>query len=171
MRHVRVVGVALLASALVVGCEDPAPQRVEIAGDAGETGINFELAGPGGAALLVPVHVNGEGPFSFVLDTGATMTCIDLGLAERLGLPEAPGHGVGMGIGQEPGALQLVSIDSLRVGDATAADMTGCALGLGQFRDMGLEVEGLLGLNYLQEFVVTLDFPAGRLTLERRGSG
>jgi hypothetical protein len=171
MRRMVGMGVPLVAAVLVLaGCETPTPERVEIAGEpAGETGIPFELAGPGGAALVVPVHVNGEGPYGFVLDTGATMTCVDRALAERLGLPEAPGRGVGMGIGQEPGALQLVTIDSLRVGDATAVNMTGCALDLQQFREAGIELEGLLGLNYLVEFRVVLDFPAQRLTLQRSG--
>lgn len=153
----------------VQGCvETPEPAHVEIAGDHAETGVAFQLAGPGGAALVVPVHVNGTGPYSFVLDTGATMTCIDRALAERLELPEAAGQrGVGMGIGQGPGALQLVLMDSLRVGHATATDVTGCALDLDRFQAVGLDVEGLLGLNYLQAFRVTLDFQAERLTLER----
>ncbi len=161
---------ACCMAALLAGCDTDVrtANRVEILGNVDTTGVAFELAGPGGAALLVPVHVNGNGPFGFVLDTGATMTCIDRGLAERLALPEIQGQmGVGMGIGQEPGALQLVAVDSLRVGDATAIDLTSCALELEQFRAMGLEVEGLLGLNYLREFLVTLDFQAQRLTLER----
>jgi predicted aspartyl protease len=167
---VAALGVAALAGVSgVAGCvEDTAPGRVEIAGDTTETGVAFRMAGPGGAALMVPVHINGTGPYDFVLDTGATMTCLDRSLVSRLQLPEATGQrGVGMGIGDGPGALELVRIDSLRVGDATAMELTGCALDLDQFRAVGLEVDGLLGLNYLQEFRVTLDFRAGRLTLAR----
>jgi predicted aspartyl protease len=135
---------------------------------AAETSAALELAGPGGAALLVPVYVNGSGPHGFILDTGATMTCVDASLAERLELPEARGRlEVGMGIGQEPGALALVRLDSVRVGGATAEGLTGCALDLGRFRAMGLEAEGLLGLNFLREFRVTLDFAADRVWLER----
>jgi predicted aspartyl protease len=160
------LGVALLTVAACPAVDTP--ERVEIAAGAGETGVAFELRGPGGAALMVPVYVNGSGPYAFVLDTGATMTCIDGELSGRLGLPEAGGRvGVGMGLGQEPGALELVSIDSLRVGGATVIGLTGCALDLERFGAMGLEVEGLLGLNYLREFRVTLDFAAERLVLER----
>lgn len=160
----------VVAGALAVGgCPVvDAPDEVVITGDTTGTGVGFEMAGPGGAALVVPVWVNGSGPHGFVLDTGATMTCIDAGLASRLGLPEAAGRmGMGMGVGQEPGALVLVSIDSLRVGEATATGLTGCALDLERFAAMGLEVDGLLGLNYLREFRVTLDFTAERLLLER----
>jgi predicted aspartyl protease len=153
----------------VAGCEAvETAGDVEIVGEAAETGISFELAGPGGAALMVPVYVNGEGPYGFVLDTGATMTCIERGLAARLGLEEVRGQvGIGVGIGEDPGALRLVRMDSVRVGAAMATDLTGCALELEQFRALGLEVEGLLGLNFLREFRVTLDFRSERLTLER----
>lgn len=162
-------GTVVLALMAATGCaEVDRPEQVEIAGGMGETGVALEMAGPGGAALLVPVYVNGAGPHRFVLDTGATVTCIDVALAERLSLPaERDRVGVGMGIGQEAGALQLVAFDSLRVGDATAEGLSGCALDLEQFRAMGIEVEGLLGLNFLREFRVTLDFRAERLTLHR----
>jgi predicted aspartyl protease len=159
----------VMALVALAGCaEVDRAEQVEIAGGAGETGVAFELAGPGGAALMVPVYVNGTGPYRFVLDTGATMTCIDAGLAERMDLPSGRERvGVGMGIGQEAGALQLVAFDSLRVGEATAAGLDGCALDLEQFGALGLEVHGLLGLNYLREFRVTLDFQTERLTLHR----
>jgi predicted aspartyl protease len=159
---------AVLAMMTAACMDAPAPERVEIAGDEPETGVAIRMAGPGGAALVVPVHINGTGPHEFVLDTGATMTCVDAALADRLELPEAAGQrGVGMGIGQEAGALRLIRMDSIRIGDATATAVTGCALDLGRFREIGLEIHGLLGLNVLQEFTVTLDFRAERLTLGR----
>lgn len=173
---------ALLVTGASVGCVDTgAPERAEVAtdtgqavagqADAGETGVSIRLAGPGGAALLVPVRVNGEGPYDFVLDTGATLTCVDSALADSLGLPEARGRiGVGTGIGGTPGSMRLVEIDSLSVGDARAEELTGCAVDLEQFRSLGLEAHGLLGLNFLTSFRVTLDFEAERLTLEESGS-
>jgi predicted aspartyl protease len=162
----------VLAALVMAGCPDTgAPAHVEIEGNGEATGVTFELAGPGGAALMVPVHLNGTGPYGFVLDTGATMTCVDVALSDRLGIPDAAGRGVGVGIGQEPGALRLIAIDSVRVGGAMAAGLTGCALNLEQFREMGLEVEGLLGLNFLQQFRVTLDFERNQLSLERPGPG
>jgi predicted aspartyl protease len=165
-RGIQGMVVSLMA---LTGCaEVDRAERAEITGGSGETGVGFELAGPGGAALMVPVYVNGTGPHRFVLDTGATMTCIDAGLAERLDLPTSRERmGVGIGIGQDAGALQLVDFDSLRVGAATAAGLTGCALDLEQFGALGLEVDGLLGLNYLREFRVTVDFQTERLTLHR----
>src|SRR4051812_35599897 len=59
--------------------------------------IHFQLAPPNGAAILVPVKINGQGPYTFVLDTGATFTCIDQPLAAQLTLPEWKGQ-LGVGI-------------------------------------------------------------------------
>ncbi|MGB8322898.1 MAG: hypothetical protein WCE52_08050 [Candidatus Acidiferrum sp.] len=41
-----------------------------------ETGVTFRLAGSKQALILVPVFVDGRGPYSFVVDTGATTTVV-----------------------------------------------------------------------------------------------
>lgn len=130
-------------------------------------GISFELAGPGGAALVVPVYLNGQGPHDFVLDTGATLTCVNEALAEQLDLPEETGRiGFGAGVGGS-GNVRLVGIDSLQVGGTTATDLTACTLNLEQFEQAGLGIDGLLGLNFLKSFRVTLDFERSELLLEQ----
>lgn len=175
IRHCPVkLGLGAVVLLTVVACvETGTPERVEVAeaaedGDPGEAGVPIRLAGPGEAALLVPVRINGQGPYDFVLDTGATLTCVDAELADSLGLEEPAGRvGFGAGIEGAPGSMRLVEIDSLSVGDARAEGLTGCALDLEQIRTMGIEARGLLGLNFLTSFRVTLDFAADRLTLER----
>lgn len=167
---------ALTALLIAGACIDTgAPERAEVATDtadaerAGQAGVPIRLAGPGGAALVVPVRINGGGPWDFVLDTGATFTCVDQALADSLQLPESQGRlGVGTGVTGGPGSMRLVEIDSLSVGDARAEALTGCAIDLSQFRSMGLEARGLLGLNFLTSFRVTLDFGSERLTLTER---
>lgn len=161
---------ALLAALALAACVDAGtPDSVSIAGDTSAAGIALERVGPGGAALVVPVHINGHGPFDFVLDTGATLSCVDTALADSLALDEPRGRiGTGMGIGgDQPGTMRLVDLDSIRVGDVTATGLTGCAVDLEAFRTAGVEVHGLLGLNFLSAFTVTLDFDTGRLTLEQ----
>ncbi len=159
-----------MALSAAVACVDTgAPDRAEVTGDAAAAHVPIELAGPGGAALLVPVHLNGEGPHDFILDTGATMTCVDAELAESLELEEEGGRlGMGVGVGQELGSVRVVRIDSLRVGESVAEGISACALDLEQFRSAGLDVRGLLGLNFLKSFRMTLDFEEGRLELEER---
>lgn len=160
----------LLTVILVLGlvsCRIEQPSRVEAPADSAAGTTSFELAGTGDAALVVPIHINGQGPHQFVLDTGATMTCVNQALADSLDLPESAGRiGLGVGVG-EAGRMQLVTIDSLRLGETKAFDLEACTLDLGQLEQAGLRVDGLLGLNFLKSFRVTLDFGSHTLHLEK----
>lgn len=157
--HVGVAGV-------VTACQPSAPARVEAPADSAANEIEIEWAGPNQAALIVPVHINGTGPHPFVLDTGATLTCVDEALAAELSLPAAPGRiGLGAGIGSA-GQLRLVTIDSLRVGQARAEELPACTLDLSTVERLGIQFDGLLGLNFLRPFRLTIDFEGGVLTLQ-----
>jgi predicted aspartyl protease len=160
-------GLGVVAVALVIaaaGCVQIGSQPGRVDPAPGE--VSFELAGPGGAALVVPVEVNGEGPFPFILDTGATLTCLDEALVMALDLRDAPGTvGVGGGL-QGFGRMRVVSIDSVAVGEARATDLLGCAVDLSSMQQAGLDVRGLLGLNFLKAYRVTLDFTARTVRLD-----
>lgn len=156
----------LLLAIALVSCRVDGPTHVEAPADSAAGVTPFELAGPGEAALLVPVYLNGQGPHQFVLDTGATLTCVNESVADTLDLPARRGQfGIGAGIGSS-GSLQLVAIDSLRVGATTAFDLTACVLDLSQLEQAGLRVDGLVGLNFLKSFRVTLDFGTNTLHME-----
>lgn len=164
-RRRRAAGLAVLLVA--AACDVGAPARVRAPADsaAGEVPITF--ARPNEAAILVPVHVDGRGPYLLVLDTGATLTCVDEGLAKELDLPTRRGSvGLGAGLGVT-GRVRLVRIDSLRVGGARAADLTACVVDLSNLRAVDPQVRGLLGLNVLRAFRVTLDFRRDVVRLER----
>ncbi len=158
---------AVLFALVVAACApESGPSAVVVPADSAAGEVAFELAGPGGAALLVPVHVNGQGPFDFVLDTGATLICLDQGLIDRLGVPvDAARRGVGAGI-EGAGRIQLVGLDSVRVGAAHAEELSACVLDLAHTQALGIEFEGLIGLNFLREFRVTLDFVRNVLILQ-----
>lgn len=153
----------LLASALLsawtAGCAEVGrPSESSAPPDTTSGGIAFKLVGPGGAALVVPAYINGKGPIDLILDTGATLTCVDTSLVRALALPERRamiGTAVGIGGG---GLVRIVGVDSLRVGAASARDLTACSMNLGALGAIGPEVRGLLGLNFLRSFRVTLDF-------------
>jgi len=68
-----------------------------------------------GRRAVVPISINGQGPFRFIIDTGANRSVISRGLATRLGL-EPSGHGVVHSIvGIEPAVM--VNVDSISFGD------------------------------------------------------
>ncbi len=171
-RPTTVPALALIAlGALGFVCPSTGPERVESPADLESGEVPFRLVGPGEAALVVPVELNGTGPYDFVLDTGATLTCVDDSLAEELDLPEREGvQGVGAGVGGS-GRMRLVTLDSVRVGSAAAFDLMGCALNLESIRATGIEMRGLLGLNFLKSFHVVLDFERNVLTLSDPAAG
>lgn len=165
MRRVRFVLMLLTLGA--AACTIPAP------GDFGKPAtttpgeVRFELAAPNDAAILVPVKINGQGPYTFVLDTGATFTCLDQKLVEQLKLPEWRGQfGAGV-LAPTKGTVRLVSIDTLEVGNVKATDLKACAIEFSQLQTGGLNARGLVGLNFLKSFRVSIDFKKQILHLDK----
>src|SRR5438093_13711500 len=157
--------VTLLAS--WSGCVIPAPKDVGIPAETAPGEVSFELAPPNDAAIIVPVKINGRGPFKFVLDTGATFTCIDQKLVDQLKLPEWRGQfGAGV-LAPTEGAVKLVSIDTFEVGNTKATDMKACAIEFSRLQTGGLDVRGLVGLNFLKSFQVKIDFKKKVLHLDK----
>lgn len=145
-----------------IACEDAGDTpAAEMPADSAAGEIPFD----GTAAMVVPVHVNGEGPFHFALDTGATLTCVDRRLAAEMELPESRGlPGVTAGVAGI-GEIRVVTLDSLRVGGAAMRELRACVLDLAHARQVGVEIDGLLGLNFLRAYRVGIDFDRRVLTL------
>lgn len=130
--------------------------------------VRFEMAPPNDAAIIVPVKINGKGPYKFVLDTGATFTCIDTKLVEELKLPDWKGQfGVAV-ITPGEGNVRLVNVDSLEVGEAKATKLQACTIDLQQMQKQGLNVKGLVGLNFLKSYRMSIDFEKRVLKLEKK---
>lgn len=150
---------AVMVTALTSACETSGePEKVAVPVDSAAGELAFAYTGPDETAIVLPVHINGKGPYEFVLDTGATLTCVDQALSTELELPKAAGSGgFGVGIGKS-GQFGMVAIDSFRIGAASANGMSACVLDLSQFAQLGIELDGLIGLNFLKSFRVSIDF-------------
>src|SRR6266571_4155151 len=148
-------------------CVIPASKDFGGAAETAPGEVNFELAPPNDAAIIVPVKINGHGPYKFVLDTGATFTCIDQKLVDELKLPEWRGQlGVGVIMPTE-GNIKLVDIDSLEVGNVKAKELKACAIEFSRLQTGGLDARGLVGLNFLKSFRVKIDFKKKVLHLDK----
>jgi predicted aspartyl protease len=155
----------LLLLVAFAGCEPPPTSRTHAPASAEAGEVPFRLAGPQDVALVVPVHINGQGTFDFIFDTGATSTCVDPRLAVQLGLPsEDDQMGLGTGIGGSR-PIRIVDTDTVRVGPAASYGLPICVVDLAVLGD--IDVVGLVGLNFIQDFLVTLDFQRNVLTLQR----
>ena len=87
-------------------------------------------------------------------------------VAERLELPEQQGmRGVTAGTAGV-GRMRVVRLDSVRVGGAAMRELPACVVELAHARQVGVEIEGLIGLNFLRAFRVGIDFDRRVLSLQ-----
>jgi predicted aspartyl protease len=109
---------------------------------------------------LVPVYVDGHGPYAFLLDTGSSISSVSRQLAAGLGLRETGKMAQINGVATTSRA-PLVSITDWRLGRYRLAPETVAALNIpGSSRS----VAGLLGSDELRRFgEVTIDFRHLRL--------
>jgi hypothetical protein len=108
--------------------------------------------------MTVPVRVNGQGPFPFVVDTGANQSVLSEGLATQLALVRGP-----MEILNGVAGAQMTPTTSaqLNVGDRIDTDVL-----LSILPEADIGGQGMLGLDRLANQRVTLDFRAERLQIE-----
>lgn len=113
--------------------------------------------------MLAPVRINGLGPFNFLLDTGANVSCVSHRLMERLDLK--PGeltrvHTV-VGVRERP----VVTLDELKVGPRNRRKVRAPALPI-----KGAEVDGILGVDWLKGQRLVLDFKNQKMEIVRSRS-
>jgi predicted aspartyl protease len=129
--------------------------------------VAFQIA-PTRPLLLLPVSVNGRGPYRFALDTGSSMSSISPDLARELGMTTTDAEEGGLGAG---GAIEVAftRADSIALGGSI---VNGVDLTVPPFFPMlsqaaGAQLDGALGHNFLRNFRVTLDYPESAVRLER----
>jgi predicted aspartyl protease len=120
-----------------------------------------------GPTPAVEVMVNGQGPFIFAIDTGAQgMARIDSSLAERLKLKPVGQVQAGDGSGRNTRRMDVFELDSLTLGSVQLKAVRAPS------RDYNVStnlprIDGIIGFNLFSDYLLTLDFPAKRVRLER----
>ena len=121
-----------------------------------------------GSVVIVKATLNGKAPVKLILDTGATFTCIDRPLADELKLPAWSGPLGSVVITGGEGEMGFVKIDRLEVGNtASATDLVACKLDLSRMQPPGFGIKGLVGLNFLKSYRITIDFERNTLRLDK----
>jgi len=114
--------------------------------------------------VLVKVRVNGNGPYTFFVDTGATLTVIGAPLARALHLPvlDAPVRGLGAG-----GRFSArASFATVSLGEVSRDRVVVGIVDLAQIRSAVGPVDGVIGYNFLKPYRVVIDYPGRQLCLE-----
>ena len=119
-----------------------------------------------GGSLIVPVELNGERTVQLILDTGATMTVLSTEVAVELGIMSDPRSQITT-VKTAGGPIQvtMTQIETITVGGARAQNV---AVAIHDLPDGPDGIEGLLGMSFLNHFLVTLDTNQGQLHLRRR---
>ena len=119
--------------------------------------VKFRLAGGVQPLILLPVEANGEGPFEFILDTGAGTSLLSSELGEKLGVKI-----LGSKEGQSAGgavSVSLAKLSSLAVASAKLDNVEVGVVDLSHIgKTVGAKIDGDLGYNFLKHFRITLDY-------------
>ena len=114
--------------------------------------LPFQLSEHGD--IVVPVIVNGQGPFRFLLDTGSSRSAVTSGLAERLHLHAAGRTAVETPAGRT--TRPLAALRQLQLGALPPLDLVATVVATGDLG--GGAVEGIIGQDVLASRVYTIDY-------------
>jgi hypothetical protein len=109
-----------------------------------------------GYLIVVQTKVNGFGPFSFLLDTGATRTVIDPELARLLQAPV-------VGNASLTGILhvrldELVRLEDVRLGGVSSSGLGAIVDKLARQKTLAPGIRGVLGEDFLSRFDILIDY-------------
>lgn len=139
-------------------------QQFYFTGNKTKDAIGFELVKN---LIIVPLYLNGKGPFNFILDTGVGPLIItDAALIDSVGIKVARSIKIsGLGKGDEIDAF-LSNDVSAKIGDAQinyipTAILKNDIFGLSNY--LGTKIYGLLGYYFFQSFIVEIKYSTKRL--------
>lgn len=118
--------------------------------------------------IIIPIYINGAGPFNFILDTGVgPMVITDPGLGELVESSSQPLFRMrGRGIGSELEAYVVNNLTA-QVGKATMSGFSGVLLKNDPFQIsayLGTSVHGIMGSLFFKSFIVKVDYVDRKLS-------
>ena len=128
--------------------------------DADEPATSLDTGQSRNDHMMAPVSINGQGPFSFLLDTGANVSCVSRRLAERLNLKSTEQIQVHTVVGVR--SRPIVLLDLLQVGPRNRRQVRAPTLPI-----KGMEIDGVLGVDWLKGQRLTLDFKARKMEITK----
>lgn len=127
--------------------------------------VPFRLVG--GFAVIIPVMVNGHGPYDFMLDTGTTIMVVDLELGQELAL-EPQAQGTVTTLTQQLSASIAVA-RRVEFGPVTEQNVEVMVRELSGLRKIAPTVRGVLGQNALNHSDFMMDYQHRQLQFDTDG--
>jgi predicted aspartyl protease len=124
---------------------------------ASQGGTPFVLASEQAPLVLVPVRIGDAGPFTFVLDTGASGTVLSTRTAAALHLDARPGA-TATGAGGET-AASMATIERMSVGGTVVNHMSVAVADMPEVeKAIGRSIDGVVGYDFFGSKCVVLDY-------------
>ncbi len=121
-----------------------------------------------GGSFVAQVNLNKERTAHLIVDTGASMTVLSTNIAIDLGILGTTDNEL-LTVNTAGGSVQVNMnyLSSLSVGNAQAHHV---AVAIHDLPDIPEQIEGLLGMSFLKNFLITLDAEHARLILRPKPS-
>lgn len=111
-------------------------------------------------SIVVQVMVQGQGPFTMLLDTGVDPSAVDLAVARKLGLKLSSEGGHATGGGSEATTVRETEMPTVALGGLVAEHVVALAADLTKTgQALGRPLHGVLGYSFLEHRVVQIDYP------------
>jgi predicted aspartyl protease len=150
---------AFLASALTMAFPVPLGQPVTPGSLTNPAGEIVDIDQDRAERMTVPVSIEGSGPFSFVIDTGAERTVISRKVADNLALEgEAPAQLMSIA---GTSMVDMVYVRSLTLGEKSYEGLISPVLAA-----QHIGADGILGLDGLQDQRILFDFILNQIVIE-----
>jgi len=118
-----------------------------------------------GTRPAVQVMVNGQGPFLFLVDTGAQGEArADSSLVERLRLPSVGEDRSSDASSRVSASMNVVQLDEIALGDVLFQNVRAPSRNYNT-SDYLPHIDGILGFDLFSKYLLTLDYPGKRVIL------
>ena len=116
-----------------------------------------------GCLIVVPLRIDGKGPYNFIIDTGSDDTAIDLDLVMELGV--SPTSSVTLvttaGSQEVPSGYPLRNV---QLGSRVVPEVKALAMNLAALKPY--KIRGIVGQSLLSQFSYFLDYKRHEMTIE-----
>ena len=150
---------AFLASALAMAYPVPFGQPVTPGSLTNPAGEIVDIDQDRAERMTVPVSIEGNGPFSFVIDTGAERTVISRAVAKNLALEGEPQARLMSIAGTS--MVDMVYVPRLTLGQKSYEGLISPVLAA-----QHIGADGILGLDGLQDQRILFDFVTSQIVIE-----
>lgn len=161
--RLTLITTCLLTTAILAAGQSPA---YRFSPDHSPVRVPFELAND---LIVLKVRVNSSRPLQFIFDTGASISVIDPQSAKALGL-RAKGK---LDLDATGGSVQseLIGPVSLALAGVTVFKQTLATIDLDAFAPLfGYKIDGIIGHDFINNFVVEIDYVAGLMSFYETAS-